>query len=365
VTEVCNGGFRVMVMGKTAFCPISQIDLRRVDDSSSYIGRKFDFMVTQFSERGRNIVVSRRRLLEEQQELSQSTFMEAHKVGDIVSGVVSRLEKFGAFVELTPGVDGLVHISEISWTRLNDPSEAVRAGQEVAVKILKIEDVGGRTNISLSMKQATSQPWENLPAALSEGAMLEGKVTRCLKFGAFVELFPGIEGLVPLSEMSHTKRVLRSDELFKEGDRITVLIKEVRVDERRLLLSLKDAGGDPWAMVPLKFTQGTVIRGRVERREPYGLFVKLDEGVIGLLPKSKAMESPDISYDKFKIGDEITVEIAELRVDERRISLSVPLDPNAEVWKGFSASGQPAKTMGTLGDQFKTLFSASTNEKKK
>ncbi len=364
VTEVCNGGFRVSVMGKMAFCPISQIDLRRVDDSSLYIGKKFEFIVTQFSERGRNVVVSRRRLLEEQQESSQAAFLEDHKLGDLVQGVVTRMEKFGAFVELTSGVEGLVHISEISWSRLGDPHEALSLGQSVSAKILKMEAEGGRTKISLSIKQATQQPWEAMPAAIVEGATVEGKVTKCLNFGAFVEVAPGIEGLVPLSEMSHTKRVLRSDELFKEGDRITVLIKEIRGDERRLLLSFKDSGGDSWSNVGEKLKIGTIVRGRVERREPYGLFVKLDEGVVGLLPKSKAAESSDFSYDKYKVGDEVTVEVAEIREQDRRISLSVPLDPNAEVWRGYSSKVEPNANLGTLGDQFKTLFSAQNDTPK-
>jgi small subunit ribosomal protein S1 len=164
--------------------------------------------------------------------------------------------------------------------------------------------------------------------------------------------------------MSYTKRVLRSDELFNEGDRITVMIKEIRADERRLLLSVKDAAGDPWALAQVKFVEGTVVRGRVERREAYGLFVKLDEGIVGLLPKSKANENPEFPFEKVKIGDEITVQVAELRLSERRISLGLPKDPDAEAWKGFMPSGQTSKSMGTLGDQFKTMFGGAAEKKK-
>jgi small subunit ribosomal protein S1 len=287
VTEPCNGGFRVSLMGKTAFCPISQMDLRRIDDPSAYIGKKFEFVITQFGERGRNIVVSRRKLLEEQKELSQAAFAEDHKAGDIVRGVVTRLEKYGAFIEIAAGLEGLCHISEVAWSRLSEPNEVLQIGQEVDAKILKIEEGSGRLNISLSIKQAGGEPWANMPAHIKAGGIVEGKVTRCVKFGAFVELAPGIEGLIPLSEMSYTKRVLRAEEMVKEGERVSVMIKEIRLDDRRLSLSLKDVGGDPQ-------------------------------------------------------------------------------DPEVQAWKSFSAaSAGGGKSMGTLGEQFKSLFDVQTKDEGK
>lgn len=367
VTEICNGGFRVSVLGKSAFCPISQIDLRRVDDAAAYVGKKFEFVITQFSERGRNVVVSRRKLLEEQQELSRSAFTEDHKPGDLVQGLVTRIEKFGAFIELAPGLDGLAHISELAWSRVNDPAEVVKIGQQVRAKVLRIEQgANGRMNVSLSLKAVEPEPWENMPNELETGRVVEGRVTRCMKFGAFVEIAAGIEGLVPLSEMSYTKRVVRSDELIKEGERVMVMIKEINPEDRRMLLSLRDGqGNDPWAMVTTKFPEGSIVRGTVERREPYGLFIKLEDGVTGLLPKSKAVENSEFPFDKLKIGDAVTVQVAEIRSAERRISLSVPQDPDAEVWRGFS-SAQPVggRSLGTLGDQFKTLFDSDPKKKK-
>ena len=259
VIEVCNGGFRVNVLGKTAFCPLSQMDSRRVDDAQSYVGKKLEFMITQFDPRGRNIVVSRRKLLDEQKEASTAAFTEAHKPGEVLKGVITRLEPFGAFIEVEAGLEGLCHISEIAWSRLAHPSEAVKPGQAVSAKIIKIEEgLNGRLNISLSIKQAEAPPWENLPASIREGEVIEGRVTRCMKFGAFVEIAPGIEGLVPLSEMSDTKRVTRSDEIVKEGDRVSVLIKEVRASEQRLVLSIKDA--DPDAVEYAKITAAQLAK---------------------------------------------------------------------------------------------------------
>ena len=241
VIEVCNGGFRVQLMGKMAFCPISQMDSRRIEDSASFIGKKFDFLITQFSEKGRNIVVSRRRLLDELKGQTTATFQEDHKAGDVLKGVITRVEKFGAFVEVGPGLEGLCHVSELAWSRVENPMDVVQVGQEANVKILKIEEGAQRLQISLSIKQAESEPWSKFPAHLFEGEIVPGRVTRLMKFGAFVEVAPGIEGLVPLSEMSHTKRVLRADEVVKEGERIEVLIKEIQPTDRRMTLSIKDA----------------------------------------------------------------------------------------------------------------------------
>ncbi len=272
VAEVCNGGFRVEIKGKLAFCPISQMDTRRIEQPEEYLGKRFEFQVTKYEEGGRNIVVSRRKLLDEERDAGVGTFASEHRAGDVVRGKVARLEKFGAFVELAPGVDGLAHISELSWTRVNDPAEVLKVGQEVSAKILKIET------------QA-----------------VEGK-----------------------------------------GSRL------------RISLSLKDSGADPWVLASQNFAVGTLVTGKVERREPYGLFVKLSDSITGLLPKSKALESPEFPFDKLKVGDTVAVQIGELRIEERRISLVVPKDPGSEDWKGYVAA--PAASgggFGTLGDKLK------------
>lgn len=353
VTEACNGGVRVTIRGKSAFCPIGQLDLARVESVDNYIGQKFDFLIIEYAENGRNIVVSRRKLLQNQRSLSEKSFFKDHHEGQVVPGIVRRIENFGAFVEIAPGIEGLLHISELSWSRVNDTHEVLTVGQEVQVKILKIEkdaknkgsDKGkeGRTKISLSIKQATAEPWSNVSQNFTEGTTVNGKVTRCTKFGAFVEITPGVEGLIPLSEMSYTKRVVRSDELFKEGDRITVMIKEIHPDTRRISLSYKDAGEDPWTLVPEKFPIGKVVSGKVNRRETYGVFVELEEGITGLLPKSRAASNPEFPYDKLKLGDTTTVQIDELDIEGRRISLGVPPDPNQDDWKNYINSSNNNK----------------------
>ncbi|MBF0359500.1 MAG: S1 RNA-binding domain-containing protein [Oligoflexia bacterium] len=333
ISEVCNGGVRVSIRGKVAFCPISQIDISRVENAADYVGQKLEFLISEITEGGRNIIVSRRKLLQSQRELSEKAFIQNTKEGDTLKGVIKKIEAFGAFVEIAPGVEGLLHVSELSWSRVDDPRTVVTIGQEVTVKVIKSEVKEGKLRISLSMKQTSDEPWMKVSENFKEGQIVTGKVIRCVKFGAFVEIAPGIEGLIPLSEMSYTKRVVRSDELFKEGERITVMIKEIQIDSRRALLSLKDAGSDPWALVLENFPSGSVVSGRVIRREVYGIFVELEEGIIGLLPKSKVAENPEFPYDKLKVGDVTTIQIDEIDMEGRRISLNVPPDPNKDEWK--------------------------------
>lgn len=246
VAEVVKGGVRVNIQGKLAFCPISQLDNKFVENAEEYVGKKLEFRITKFAGGGKDIVVSRKMLLGEQKEMGEGSFLSEHKPGDIVSGTVRRLEKFGAFIELMPGVDGLAHISELSWNRVNDPAEVLQVGQDVKVKFIKTDtDDRGRTRISLSIKQAGEQPWDNLPAGLSPGAMVQGEVTRLATFGAFVRLAPGIEGLLPIGQMSD-KRIKHPSEVVKEGQKLQVRLISLDPASKRISLSIKEGtAADP------------------------------------------------------------------------------------------------------------------------
>jgi small subunit ribosomal protein S1 len=239
VEAVNKGGFQVTVFGKQAFCPFAQMDLKRIDQPEEYVGKKLEFKISKLT--GRDIVLSRRQILEDLQGASIAGFQEQRQVGDVVMGTVTRIEPFGAFVEIAPGVEGLAHVSELAWTRVSDPKEVVTAGQAVKATIIRIEPQGNRLKISLSLKQAASDPWKNLPSQVQAGRVVTGKITRCMAFGAFVELAAGLEGLVPLSEMSNTKRVARAEEVVKEGDTVTVLVKGIDPAMKRISLSLKGA----------------------------------------------------------------------------------------------------------------------------
>lgn len=257
VAEICKGGVRVSIRGKMAFCPIGQLDVTHVETGEEYIGKTFEFRITQFSEGGRNIVVSRKKLLTEERELGSAHFLEENKDGTIVKGRVSKLEKFGAFIELAPGVDGLCHISEIAWSRIGDPSEVLTVSQMVDVKILKREVSEGRARISLSIKQASERPAADpaVTAAASAkadpsarfnvGQILTGKVVRKEVYGFFIEIEPGLNGLL------HKSRTFDNPEFkfenIKVGSEITVQISEIKLAEKQIALSLpRDASEDDW-----------------------------------------------------------------------------------------------------------------------
>lgn len=243
VEEVVNGGVRVKIFSKLAFCPLSQLDSRPVTDVASYVGKKMNFIITKFEEGGRNIVVSHRKFLDEQKQESLSHFLSDVKEGATVSGVVTKFESFGAFAEIAPGIEGLIHISEISWSHIKHPEEALTIGQSVTLKVLKIEDLGERVKISLSKKQMDQDPWVAAEKLFQVGQVVTGKVTRLTGFGAFVEVESGIEGLIPLSEMSYDKRVLKADECVRAGEAVAVQVKQINVKDQRMTLSLRDAEG--------------------------------------------------------------------------------------------------------------------------
>lgn len=241
VSAVVKGGVEVQVAGRRAFCPASQIGERSVEDLSTLVGQTFRFVITTLGERGRNIVLSRRKLLEEERRQSQESFFARVREGDVVEGTVTRLASFGAFVEVAPGLEGLVHISELSWSRGVQPEDILSVGERVRVKFLgRSQDAkSGDERISLSLKQAGEDPWQRVTQAVHEGEVSAGTVTRLADFGAFVELWPGVEGLVHVSEMG--RRVRRPDEAVRPGDAVRVRILAVDVEARRLSLALVES----------------------------------------------------------------------------------------------------------------------------
>jgi small subunit ribosomal protein S1 len=248
VTEAVKGGFRVEIQGKRAFCPVSQIDLRASADQTQYIGQKYDFIITQFEEKGRNIVVSRRRLLDLKKAESEGEFLEKTKPGTILQGKVTRLEKYGAFVALGSGVEGLVPISEIAWGRINHPSDVLTLGQEVSVNVIRVTEEEGRLRISLSIKTGGSEtdPWLKIPERYPVGSIHEGTIERKETYGYFVNLGPGITGLLPRSKWRD-----RIDggqyENKKKGDRLPVQVDEINLDDKKLTFGPpEDAQDGAW-----------------------------------------------------------------------------------------------------------------------
>lgn len=351
VREQIKGGFHVEIMKRRAFCPVSQIDSRYVANPEDYVGQTLQFRITKLTEGGRNIVVSRRALLEVEQQQASAEFFDGVKPGDVVEGTVTRLAAFGAFVELVPGVEGLVHISEIAWARIQSPEEALSVGDRVRVKYLGTSagKKPGETRLSLSIKQAQDDPWKTVSERFKDGDKVTGKVVKLMEFGAFVEIAPGIEGLVHVSEMSYAKRVNKPGDVVQVGDMVAAVIKQIDVEKQRISLSMRDAEGDPWLTVADKYPVGQTFEGTVEKRQQFGLFVNLEPGVTGLLPQSvMAKAEGEVKFDKLGAGDKVVVSIESVNLRDRKISLGTGKKEEVSDWKGYKP--QAGGDMGSLGD---------------
>ncbi|GAU09210.1 30S ribosomal protein S1 [Desulfoplanes formicivorans] len=362
VTATCKGGFTVQVMQRRAFCPVSQMDTHYVEDTEAFVGNTYEFLITKLEEKGRNIVVSRRTLLERQQKEAAKEFMENVAVGDILQGRVVRIKEFGAFVELVPGVEGMVHISELAWSRVARPEDVVALDDVVKVRLLGSEQLNnGQLKLSLSMKQAMGDPWDEVSERFKPGDKVVGKVMRCAPFGAFVELIPGVEGLVHISEMSYTKRVLKPEDEVSPGEAVTVTIKSIDPDKRRISLSIRETPGDPWADVADKYAKGQTVQGVIEKKEPFGYFVRLEPGITGLLPQSVLRASKHAAdIEKKQVGEPITVRVEAVNPADRKISLAPGEGKETGEWKSFS---RPAATssLGNLGDLLKQAMNRKNN----
>jgi small subunit ribosomal protein S1 len=364
VKSQIKGGYQVDIMQKRAFCPISQMDLKFQENPEEHVGKTYQFLITQFEEKGKNIVLSRRDLLKKEQEKALKKFIEGLKVGDQVPGRVTRLMPYGAFVELFPGLEGMVHLSEISWSRVEKAEDVLAPQSPVTVKVLGIEpgQKPGSFKISLSVKQVTSDPWESAGEKFRIGEKVKGKVTRCTKFGAFVEISPGVEGLVHLSEMSYRKRVTRPEEVVKAGDLVPVVIKEMDLGKRRISLSIKDAEGDPWIDVEERYREGQMIEGVVEKKERFGYFVAVEPGVTGLLPISRIKASPKPSQlEKLREGDRVNVIIDEINLEDRKMSLAPGDSMDEKDWRSFAKREQ--KHSGVFAEKLHKALQKARKEK--
>ena len=362
ISETCKGGVRVEILQRKAFCPVSQIDINFVEDPADFVGQTFNFLVTTFEENGRNIVVSRRELLAREQEKVRKEFYQTLSVDATLDGTVTRIMPYGAFVQLASGVEGLVHISEMSWSKSAKAESLANVADSVRVKVIGIEPdkKPGLLKISLSMKQLAEDPWDSAVEQFHQGDKVQGTVTRCANFGAFVELAPGIEGLVHISEMSYTKRVLKPEEIVTAGQTVAVLIKEVDLEKRRLSLSIRDAEGDPWVDITGKYKIGQSVEGILEKKEKFGYFINLEPGITGLLPMSnlnRAAKPAELA--KLKEGDRIPIIIEAINPGERKITLTPTDTADEQNWQSFSDTS--ATSLGALGDQLQRALNKKKN----
>ena len=317
-----KGGVIVDLFGVDAFLPGSQIALRRVPDIDALIGQTMEFKIIKLNKRRRNIVVSRRMILEQIREQKRGKLLEEIAVGQVRKGVVKNITDFGAFIDLG-GADGLLHITDMSWGRVSHPSELVTIGDELEIKILDLDLQNNR--ISLGLKQLQPYPWENVSQKYPVGARIQGKVVSITNYGAFVELEKGVEGLVHISEMSWTRHIKHPSKVVSIGDIIEAVVLNVNEEEEKISLGMKQIEEDPWDGLAEKYPPGTVIAGKVRNLTSFGAFVEIEEGIDGLVHISDMSWTRRIHHpsEVVRKGETVKVQVLNIDTENKRISLSI------------------------------------------
>ena len=334
VVEQVKGGLRVeLAEGVTAFLPASRSGVREMSDLAKFVGQPIECRITKLDisnpERP-DVVVDRRGILEEQASAAKLQAFDLLQSDSVVEGRVRSLTEFGAFVELFPGIDGLLHVTEMSWQRVEKPSDLLTIGQQLQVKILKINRESRK--ISLGLKQLTPDPWTETLENLKQGDRVRGKVVRLAEFGAFVEIAPGVDGLIHLSEMSWTKRVRKPGDVLQVDDVVEAVVLDIKMNERRISLGLKQALGNPWDSVETRFAPGTVVEAAVTSLAQFGAFVDLGDGVEGMIHVADITREKRIQHPKelLKDGQKVKAVVLEVDRDKRRIRLSMKqLEPTS------------------------------------
>jgi small subunit ribosomal protein S1 len=355
VTAVIKGGYEVRVAGLRAFCPFSQIDVRRPQSSDAFLNHVLEFRVTRYADHGRNIVLSRRQLLEERAAKAAEETRKKVVPGAILAGTVSSLTDFGAFVDLG-GVQGLVHVSELSHSRLVKPADLLRVGDPVTVKVLKVDDTTGR--VALSLKALAEDPWAAVPERLRERQVVRGRVVRAMDFGVFVELLPGVDGLLHFSEVPRSQHAAIKEAAAVNAE-VSVLILEIDPDKRRIALALAPEGLTPGEQVEAtSLAVGSLVTGTVERVEPFGVFVRLGPGQVGLIPNAETGTARGTDHRKeFAPGTVVHAVVLALEDRGKRIRLSrakaLEREEKAETHSYLGDATQKKRFGLTLGDLLK------------
>lgn len=321
VVRKIKGGLLVNI-GVNVFLPASQVDIRRPADIADYIGQDIQCVILKIDESRRNIVVSRRKLIEDEREMLKKKLLEEISEGEIRKGVVKNIADFGAFVDLG-GIDGLLHITDMSWGRISHPSEVVKIDEEIEVMILNIDRE--RDKIALGLKQKEKSPWEEIDTKYPVGSKVTGEVVNVMSYGAFVKLEDGIEGLVHISEMSWTKRINHPTELVNVGDEVEVVVLGINQDKQEISLGMKQTQPNPWDQVAEKYPTGSMVEGTVRNLTNYGAFIELEEGVDGLLHVSDMSWTRKISHanEMLKKGDPVKCQVLSVDEERKRIALGL------------------------------------------
>ena len=338
VIDRIKGGLAVDI-GVKAFLPGSLVDVKPIKNLESLRGRDLDFKVISVDKKRGNIVLSRKAVVEIEQEAKKKETLQLLEEGRVLRGTVKNLTDYGAFVDLG-GLDGLLHVTDMSWGRVNHPSDLVKVGDEIDVVVLKFDRETER--VSLGTKQLTEDPWAHVPDRYPPGSRVTGRVTNVTDYGAFVELEEGVEGLVHVSEMSWSKKVKNPAKVVSPGDTVEAIVSDVNRDARRISLSLKDTLPDPWESVLNKYKVGDSVSGKVRNLTDFGAFVEIEEGVDGLVHVSDMSWTRRVKHpsEVLKKGDDVQAIITSIDQDNRRISLSIKeFQPND--WQAFKEKHQP------------------------
>lgn len=346
-----KGGLSVDI-GVKAFLPGSQIDLRPVRNMDIYIGKKYKFKVIKFNKKRGNIVLSRRALLEEERENLRTQTLDAMKEGSVVTGIVKNITDYGAFIDLG-GMDGLLHITDMSWGRVKHPSEILTLGDEIKVQVLKYDTE--RERVSLGLKQLQSDPWDAAKDSYPVGTKLKGKVVSLADYGAFVELSEGVEGLIHVSEMSWTKRVKHPSQIVNVGDEVDVVVLEVDTANRRISLGMKQLQPNPWIELKENYPPGTIIEGEVKSITDFGIFVGIEEGIDGLVHISDFSWTKRVNHpsELFAKGQKVRAVVLGVDIENERFSLGIKqleADPWSRIDDKYKISSQHDVKVVKLAD---------------
>src|SRR3954471_19679356 len=332
VKSVVKGGLMVNI-GVEAFLPASQIDIIPPKDLQQFVGNTYDFKIVKLNDDRRNVVLSRREHIEQERSEKRQQFLETVKIGNTVQGTVKNLTDFGAFIDLG-GMDGLLHITDMTWGRLGHPSELLKVGQQLEVIVLDINKEKER--VSLGLKQTQKNPWDQIEERFPAGQRVKGKVTNLVPYGAFVELEDGVEGLIHVSELSWTKRILRPSDILTTGQEVEAVVLGVNKEEQKISLGLRQLEPNPWDKIEKRFTIGSHVKGAIRNMTAYGAFVELEDGIDGMIHVSDLSWTRKINHpsEVFKKNDEVEAEVIDIDKTNQRISLGIK-QLSEDPWKNI------------------------------
>jgi len=321
VKAVVKGGLTVNI-GVEAFLPGSQIDIVPPKDLNGFVGNTYDFKIVKINDDRKNVVLSRRELIEQERAEKRAAFLDSTKIGDRVKGNVKNLTDFGAFIDLD-GIDGLLHITDMSWGRIGHPSEVLKVGQELDVVVLDINKEKER--VSLGLKQKMANPWDSIEAKYPVGTKVKGKVVNLVPYGAFVEIEPGVEGLVHVTELSWTKRVAKASDILKQDQELEAVVLGVNKEEQKISLGIRQLESNPWDNADQKYPPGTKVKGKIRNLTSYGAFIELEEGLDGMIHVSDISWTRKINHPSeiLKKGDEVEAVVLEVDKANQRIAVGM------------------------------------------